>query len=88
MPSPSAGPDPLRTGRDPRHQCRPQRVEPRGRKPASLGFAEAAAPPLTALTGLEVIGTASRAETRQYVPDRGAHRVIDHHGDLVAPPWG
>ena len=36
------------------------------------------------LTGLEVIGTASRPETRQYVLDRGAHRVVDHHGDLVA----
>ncbi|MEV4351983.1 zinc-binding alcohol dehydrogenase family protein [Actinoplanes sp. NPDC049596] len=36
------------------------------------------------LTGLEVIGTASRPESRQYVLDRGAHRVVDHHGDLRA----
>ncbi|MFI5494620.1 zinc-binding alcohol dehydrogenase family protein [Actinoplanes sp. NPDC051859] len=35
------------------------------------------------LTGLEVIGTASRPESRQYVLDRGAHRVVDHHGDLA-----
>ncbi|WP_245923667.1 zinc-binding alcohol dehydrogenase family protein [Paractinoplanes atraurantiacus] len=34
------------------------------------------------LTNLEVIGTASRPESRQYVLDRGAHRVVDHHGDL------
>jgi NADPH:quinone reductase len=36
------------------------------------------------LTDLEVIGTASRPESRQYVLDRGAHRVVDHHGDLAA----
>ncbi|MEV6596976.1 zinc-binding alcohol dehydrogenase family protein [Actinoplanes sp. NPDC051346] len=36
------------------------------------------------LTNLEVIGTASRPESRQYVLDRGAHRVVDHHGDLAA----
>ncbi|MEU8820278.1 zinc-binding alcohol dehydrogenase family protein [Actinoplanes sp. NPDC048796] len=36
------------------------------------------------LTNLEVIGTASRPESRQYVLDRGAHRVVDHHGDLRA----
>ena len=36
------------------------------------------------LTGVEVIGTASRPESRQYVLDRGAHRVVDHHGDLAA----
>lgn len=36
------------------------------------------------LTDLEIIGTASRAESRQYVLDRGAHRVVDHHDDLAA----
>ncbi|GAA3339760.1 zinc-binding alcohol dehydrogenase family protein [Amorphoplanes nipponensis] len=36
------------------------------------------------LTGLEVVGTASRPESQQYVLDRGAHRVVDHHGDLTA----
>ena len=36
------------------------------------------------LTDLEVIGTASRTESRQYVLDRGAHRVVDHHDDLAA----
>jgi len=35
------------------------------------------------LTSLEVIGTASRPESRQYVLDRGAHRVVDHHADLA-----
>lgn len=95
-----------------------------GPKPASLGFAAAAALPLTTLTAweslfdrlrltststgtllvlgaaggvgsilvqlarhltdLEIIGTASRAESRQYVLDRGAHRVVDHHDDLAA----
>ena len=30
------------------------------------------------LTGLTVIGTASRAETRQWVRELGAHEVIDH----------
>ncbi|BEV72689.1 zinc-binding alcohol dehydrogenase family protein [Paludibacterium sp. THUN1379] len=34
------------------------------------------------LTGLTVIGTASRAETAEWVRDRGAHHVIDHHR-----PW-
>lgn len=90
-----------------------------GRAPKSLGFAEAAALPLTAitawellfdrlevkegqkdgallvvgaaggvgsilvqiarqLTGLTVIGTASRPETQAWVRDLGAHHVIDH----------
>ncbi|RMS46156.1 hypothetical protein ALP65_04092, partial [Pseudomonas aeruginosa] len=30
------------------------------------------------LTGLNVIGTASRAETQAWVRDLGAHHVIDH----------
>lgn len=36
------------------------------------------------LTGLTVIGTASRAETRDWVLDLGAHHVVDHSGDLPA----
>jgi zinc-binding alcohol dehydrogenase family protein len=32
-----------------------------------------------ALTGLTVIGTASRAQTREWVLAKGAHHVIDHH---------
>ena len=35
------------------------------------------------LTGLEVIGTASRPESRRWVLERGAHRVVDHHDDLA-----
>jgi zinc-binding alcohol dehydrogenase family protein len=35
-----------------------------------------------ALTGLEIIGTASRPESRQWALDHGAHHVVDHH-DLV-----
>lgn len=31
------------------------------------------------LTGVEVIGTASRPESRQWVLDQGAHEVVDHH---------
>jgi zinc-binding alcohol dehydrogenase family protein len=94
-----------------------------GHKPRTLGFAEAAALPLTtitawetlfdrfrlgadstgtllalaaaggvgsmvlqlarSLTGLTVIGTASRPESRQWARDFGAHEVVDHH-DLVA----
>ncbi len=96
-----------------------------GRMPASLGFAEAAALPLTAitawellfdrlqvldnanaagksllivgaaggvgsiltqlarqLTGLTVIGTASRPETQAWVKELGAHHVIDHSKDF------
>lgn len=36
------------------------------------------------LTGLTVIGTASRPDSRQWVLDRGAHRVVNHHEDLAA----
>jgi NADPH:quinone reductase len=36
-----------------------------------------------ALTGLTVIGTASREESREWATDLGAHHVIGHH-DLVA----
>jgi len=35
------------------------------------------------LTGLEIIGTASRPESQRWVLERGAHRVVDHHGDLA-----
>ncbi len=35
------------------------------------------------LTGLQVIGTASRAETRTWVRELGAHEVIDHSRPLV-----
>ncbi|WP_237477624.1 zinc-binding alcohol dehydrogenase family protein [Lichenibacterium dinghuense] len=98
-----------------------------GRKPESLGFAEAAALPLTAitawealfdrldvhrpvpgaapavlivggaggvgsvavqlarrLTGLAVIATASRPETRSWAEDLGAHHVVDHAEPLAA----
>lgn len=97
-----------------------------GRKPHSLGFAEAAALPLTSitawellfdrlgvapgkthlgqsllvvgaaggvgsiliqlarrLTGLTVIGTASRPETADWVRSLGAHHVLDHHQPLA-----
>ncbi len=96
-----------------------------GRMPATLGFAEAAALPLTAitawellfdrlqvldnthaagksllivgaaggvgsiltqlarrLTGLTVIGTASRRQTHAWVKELGAHHVIDHSKDF------
>ncbi len=97
-----------------------------GRKPATLGFAQAAALPLTAvtawellfdrlgvargeatgtllvvgaaggvgsmavqiarkLTGLTVIGTASRAETQAWVREMGAHHVVDHRHGLLEP---
>lgn len=36
------------------------------------------------LTGLTVIGTASRAETRDWVRQMGAHHVIDHRQPLAA----
>ena len=36
------------------------------------------------LTGLTVIGTASRPETRQWVQELGAHHVIDHAKPLAA----
>jgi zinc-binding alcohol dehydrogenase family protein len=35
------------------------------------------------LTGLTVIGTASRPESAEWVTGLGAHHVVDHHGDLV-----
>ena len=35
------------------------------------------------LTGLTVIGTASRAETQQWVREQGAHHVIDHSQPLL-----
>lgn len=35
------------------------------------------------LTGLRVIATASRPETRDWCMSLGAHEVIDHRGDLV-----
>jgi len=95
-----------------------------GRKPRSIGFAEAAALPLTSitgwellfdrfgvregesgasllvsgaaggvgsilvqlarrLTGLTVIGTASRPETVKWVTEMGAHHVIDHTKPLA-----
>jgi zinc-binding alcohol dehydrogenase family protein len=95
-----------------------------GRKPKSIGFAEAAALPLTSitawellfdrlgvreaetngsllisgaaggvgsilvqlarrLTGLTVIGTASRAETVEWVTAMGAHHVVDHSKPLA-----
>jgi zinc-binding alcohol dehydrogenase family protein len=37
-----------------------------------------------ALTGLTVIGTASRPESRRWVTDLGAHQVVDH-GELGEP---
>lgn len=98
-----------------------------GRKPSTLGMAEAAALPLTSitawelmferlgiphgtqgraatllvvgaaggvgsmavqlarrLTGLTVIGTASRPETREWVKAMGAHHVVDHSKPLDA----
>jgi zinc-binding alcohol dehydrogenase family protein len=36
-----------------------------------------------ALTGVTVIGTASRPESRDWVTKLGAHHVVNHHGDLV-----
>lgn len=37
-----------------------------------------------ALTGVTVIGTASRPESQAWVTELGAHHAVDHHGDLVA----
>ncbi len=37
-----------------------------------------------ALTGLRVIATASRPETRAWCLSLGAHEVVDHHGDVAA----
>ena len=36
------------------------------------------------LTGVTVVATASRSETRQWCEVLGAHHVLDHSGDLVA----
>lgn len=36
------------------------------------------------LTGLRVVATASRPETKDWVRGLGAHEVLDHGGDLVA----
>ena len=36
-----------------------------------------------ALTGLTVIGTASRPESQRWARDLGAHYVVDHSGDLA-----
>jgi zinc-binding alcohol dehydrogenase family protein len=36
------------------------------------------------LTGVDVIGTASRPDSQRWVSELGAHHVVDHHGDLVA----
>ncbi|MCP2367296.1 zinc-binding alcohol dehydrogenase family protein [Agromyces flavus] len=38
----------------------------------------------TTLTGVTVIGTASRPESQEWVRDMGAQHVVDHHGDLAA----
>jgi NADPH:quinone reductase-like Zn-dependent oxidoreductase len=35
------------------------------------------------LTGLTVIGTASRPDSQQWVLERGAHRVVNYHDDLA-----
>ena len=35
------------------------------------------------LTGLTVIGTASRLETQAWVRELGAHHVVDHRGNLI-----
>jgi len=37
-----------------------------------------------ALTGLTVVATASRPETRDWCQTLGAHHVVDHHGDIAA----
>lgn len=37
-----------------------------------------------ALTGLRIIATASRPESRDWCASFGAHEVIDHHADMVA----
>ncbi len=36
------------------------------------------------MTGLTIVGTASREETRAWAARMGAHHVVDHHGDLTA----
>ncbi|WP_207540091.1 zinc-binding alcohol dehydrogenase family protein [Sabulicella rubraurantiaca] len=40
------------------------------------------------LTGLRVLATAGRPETREWVHQMGAHDVLDHGGDLVAQVKG
>ena len=115
--------DLTRAGSNAERQAVDERIV--GMMPSSIGFAEAAALPLTAitawellfdrlrvqdadptannrllvigaaggvgsilvqlarkLTGLTVIGTASRQETRNWVTEMGAHHTIDHH-----KPW-
>src|SRR3982074_145221 len=64
-----------------------------GRKPKTLSFAQAAAPPLTSLTawgftfarqrprrlaGLTGVAAASRPESQKWCLDLGAHAVVDH----------
>jgi NADPH:quinone reductase len=111
--------DLMRDGSNAEYQLVDERIV--GHRPRSIGFAEAAALPLTAITAWEtlfdrlkvddqpsggtrailiiggaggvgsaaiqiarartnltVIGTASRAETQDWVSDLGAHHVIDH----------
>lgn len=48
------------------------------------GVGSAAIQLARALTGLTVVATASRPESRQWCLDLGAHHVIDHSGDLAA----
>jgi NADPH:quinone reductase-like Zn-dependent oxidoreductase len=47
-----------------------------------MNVPEGTAPTGDTLTGLTVIGTASRPETAQWVKDLGAHHVIDHSKPL------
>lgn len=47
------------------------------------GVGSAAIQLARALTGLTVVATASRPESRQWCLDLGAHHVIDHGGDLA-----
>ncbi|MBB3103402.1 zinc-binding alcohol dehydrogenase family protein [Azomonas macrocytogenes] len=112
-----------RTGSNSEFQLVDERIV--GHKPTAIGFAQAAALPLTSITAwellfdrlaiaenggdgatllivgaaggvgsmltqlarrltrLQVIGTASRPETRQWVHALGAHQIIDHHRPLV-----
>ncbi|MDX6254702.1 MAG: hypothetical protein QOJ11_1036 [Frankiales bacterium] len=114
--------DVTRQGSNAEYQAVDERIV--GHKPASLGWAQAAAMPLTTitawetlferfrlteasggtllvlpgaggvgsiltqlakrLTGLTVIATASRDESRDFALSMGADHVVDHHGDLAA----